>query len=100
MYELTSENNGSTYFKCTLEINEENLATNGFEVEKERRRLESDNPYSFSWKILRTETLKEISFAFKFKNPSLISKYAKDKMIIEFLKPEQFLALADNKVHL
>jgi hypothetical protein len=49
---------------------------------------------------MKNEDLKEISFAFKFKNPSLISKYAKDKMIIEFLKPEQFSALADSRVHL
>jgi hypothetical protein len=55
---------------------------NGFERVKERRRLDSDDPYSFSWKIMRTNSSKEITFDFKFKNPILISKYAKDKMII------------------
>ena len=56
------------------------------------KRLESDDPYSFTWQVLRTDTLEQIVFAFKFKNPWLISKYAKDKMIIEFLKPDEFSA--------
>lgn len=30
----------------------------------------------------------------------MISKYAKDKMIIEFLKPKEFSALQDRRVHL
>jgi hypothetical protein len=41
----------------------------GDEIGGERRRLESDDPYSFSWQVLRPDTLKEISFIFKFKNP-------------------------------
>ncbi len=97
--ELTNENDGRTYFKCNLEVSEVNFALNGYENEGEMRILESHNPYSFSWQILRTETLNEISFGFKFKNPSLISKYAKDKMIIELLKPEQFSALDNNQLH-
>lgn len=100
MYELMSNNNGSTYFKCTLEINEENLAMNGYEVRKEENRLDFEDLYIFCWQILKTDTFKEILFAFQFKNPSLISKYAKDKMIIEILKPEQFSALEDNRVHI
>ena len=66
---------------------------NGYDVREERRRLELDDPYSFSWQVIKTESLKEIALAFKFNHPWLISKYAKDKMIIEFLKPETFLAL-------
>jgi hypothetical protein len=73
---------------------------NGFERVEERRRLDSDDPYSFSWKILRTDSLNEIKFDFKFKNPILISKYGKDKMIIEFLKPFLFSARNDNRVNL
>ena len=72
MYELTSENDGATYFNCTLQINEENLAMNGFEIGVDKK-LESDYPYSFTWQILRTDTLKQIAFNFKFKNPWLIS---------------------------
>ena len=45
MYELTSENDGATYFNCTLQINEENLAMNGFEIGVDKT-LESDYPYS------------------------------------------------------
>ena len=33
MYELTNENDGSTYFKCTLEIDEKNLVINGYDGE-------------------------------------------------------------------
>lgn len=100
MYELTNENDGSTYFKCTLEIDEKNLVINGYDGEGQKRRLQSDDLYSFSWKILRTDSLNEIKFDFKFKNPILISKYGKDKMIIEFLKPFLFAARNDNRVNL
>jgi hypothetical protein len=64
MYELMSNNNGSTYFKCTLEINEENLAMNGYEVRKEENRLDFEDLYIFCWQILKTDTFKEILFAF------------------------------------
>ena len=87
MYELSSANDGPTYFKCSLQINEENLAMNGYDIGAAKR-LESDDPYSFTWQVLKTDTLEQIAFTFKFKNPWLISKYAKDKMIIEFLKPD------------
>jgi hypothetical protein len=69
MYNLTSENDGKTYFKCTLQLNEDNLSMNSYEFRGEERRLKSDDPFSFGWQVLRPETLKEISFAFKFKNP-------------------------------
>ena len=65
---------------------------NGYQIGAEKK-PDSDDLYSFTWKVLRTDTLEQIAFAFKFKNPWLISKYAKDKMIIEFLKPDQFSAL-------
>jgi hypothetical protein len=60
MYQLTSENEGPAYFNCTLKINKANLAMIGTETGE--RRLASDNPYSFTWKVVKTETLKEIQF--------------------------------------
>ena len=65
---------------------------NGYEIGADKI-LESDDPYSFTWQVMSTDTLEKISFDFKFKNPWLISKYAKDKMIIEFLKPDDFSAI-------
>ena len=91
MYELTSANDGPKYFNCKLQMHKDNLAMNDYEIGSEKR-LESDDHYSFTWQVLRTDTLEQIVFAFKFKNPWLISKYAKDKMIIEFLKPDEFSA--------
>jgi hypothetical protein len=44
--------------------------------------------------------LNEIKFAFKFNNPQIISKYAKDTIIIGILEPEKFKALADSRVNL
>ena len=98
-YELTSQNEGPSYFKITLEVNEKNLQLNGYEKPNQRR-LDSSNPYNFTWKIKKTKDLNEIDFSFKFDNPQIISKYAKDKIIVTILKPEEFKAFNDPRVNL
>jgi hypothetical protein len=40
-----------------------------------------------------------MGFAFTFKNPWAISKHAKDKMIITFLKPEEFTSFGNNSIN-
>lgn len=56
MYELTSENEGSTYFRCTLQIDKANLAEDGEEAFENT----IDDPYSFTWQVQRTKTNTEI----------------------------------------
>lgn len=58
MYELTSENEGSTYFKCTLQIDKANI-----DVYDDDENI-IDDPYSFTWQVLRTKGIAEIEFAF------------------------------------
>ena len=74
IFKLTSDNQGLTYFNMTLVVDEINLEMNGFEdpnVNLHRgRRLISENPYRFTWKVLNTTTNpNEIKFEFKFDNP-------------------------------
>jgi len=52
-----------------------------------RRRLQEENPYSFSWKIDGAPKQNELSFNFKFAEPQSISKYASDKIQITMLQP-------------
>ena len=80
IYDLSSSNEGPTYFNITLEVNIANLkvngleapslATNGNEAPSAReRRLESSNPYKFSWYVKKTKTINEIEIAVTFDNP-------------------------------
>jgi hypothetical protein len=42
--------------------------------------------------------LNEIKFSVKFKNPQIISKFQKDKLIVSILKPNEIKAFADSRV--
>ena len=107
MYNLSSSNEGPTYFNITLEVNKANLAINGFEAPSpiinvfealspiingdeapnlRERRLESTDPYRFKWYVKKTKTIDEIEIAVKFDNPQIISKYKKDKIIVQILR--------------
>ena len=52
--------------------------------------LSANNPYRFTWAVANqsAKTLDKIQFKFTFDSPELISKFAKDKIIIQILKPE------------
>ena len=97
MYNLSSSNEGPTYFNVTLEVNKANLAINGLEVlspiingdeapNLRERRLESTDPYRFKWYVKKTKTINEIEIAVKFDHPQIISKYKKDKIIVQILR--------------
>ena len=109
MYNLSSSNEGPTYFNVTLEVNKANLAINGLEVlspiingdeapNLRERRLESTDPYRFKWYVKKTKTIDEIEIAVKFDNPQIISKYKKDKIIVRILRKSEFSALEDTRV--
>ncbi len=49
---------------------------------------------------MKSKDLNTIKFAFKFDNPQIISKYAKDKIIVSIIKPQEFKASADIRVNL
>ena len=97
MYNLSSSNEGPTYFNVTLEVNKANLAINGLEVlspiingdeapNLRERRLESTDPYRFKWYVKKTKTINEIEIAVKFEHPQIISKYKNDKIIVQILR--------------
>ena len=97
MYNLSSSNEGPTYFNVTLEVNKANLAINGLEVlspiingdeapNLRERRLESTDPYRFKWYVKKTKTINEIEIADKFDHPQIISMYKKDKIIVQILR--------------
>ena len=80
MYNLSSSNEGPTYFNVTLEVNKANLAITGLEVlspiingdeapNLRERRLESTDPYRFKWYVKKTKTINEIEIAVTFDNP-------------------------------
>ena len=109
MYNLSSSNEGPTYFNVTLEVNKANLAINGLEVlspiingdeapNLRERRLESTDPYRFKWYVKKTKTINEIEIAVKFDHPQIISKYKKDKIIVRILRKSEFSALEDTRV--
>ena len=65
IYDFSSSNEGITYFNLTLEVDIANLKINGLEAPSlaingneaaslRERRMESLNPYRFSWYVKKT----------------------------------------------
>jgi hypothetical protein len=89
---LTSDNDGPSYFNITLVVNEANLAAFAEDLahqEQDReRRLRSSKMYDYKWKIIESKSKQELKFDFSFGTPEIISMFGPDKVYITLLKTD------------